>query len=121
MLMCVAYWEGKMRFERLDLNLLVVLDELIQEKSVSAVARRLNLSQPAISGSLNRLREYFGDDLLVPSGRTMLLTPKAEELREPVRDALMLIRTRITTPTAFDPATAERRFVLTASDYRRDR
>jgi LysR family transcriptional regulator, nod-box dependent transcriptional activator len=117
MLICVAQWEGKMRFERLDLNLLVVLDVLIEEKSVSAVARRLNLSQPAISGSLNRLREYFGDDLLVPSGRTMLLTPKAEELREPVRDALMLIRTRITTPTAFDPATAERRFVLTASDY----
>jgi LysR family transcriptional regulator, nod-box dependent transcriptional activator len=106
-----------MRFERLDLNLLVVLDVLIEEKSVSAVARRLNLSQPAISGSLNRLREYFGDDLLVPSGRTMLLTPKAEELRDPVRDALMLIRTRITTPLAFDPATAERCFVITASDY----
>jgi LysR family transcriptional regulator, nod-box dependent transcriptional activator len=106
-----------MRFERLDLNLLVVLDVLIEEKSVSAVARRLNLSQPAISGSLNRLREYFGDDLLVPSGRTMLLTPKAEELRDPVRDALMLIRTRITTPLVFDPATAERRFVITASDY----
>jgi LysR family transcriptional regulator, nod-box dependent transcriptional activator len=106
-----------MRFERLDLNLLVVLDVLIEEKSVSAVARQLNLSQPAISGSLNRLREYFGDDLLVPSGRTMLLTPKAEDLREPVRDALMLIRTRITTPLAFDVASVERRFVITASDY----
>ncbi len=106
-----------MRFERLDLNLLVVLDVLIEEKSVSAVARRLCLSQPAISGSLNRLREYFADDLLMPSGRNMILTPKAEELREPVRDALTLIRTRITTPLAFDPATAERRFVITASDY----
>lgn len=106
-----------MRFERLDLNLLVVLDVLIDEKSVSAVARRLNLSQPAISGSLNRLREYFADDLLIPSGRAMLLTPKAEELREPVRDALMLIRTRITTPTAFDIKNVERCFVITASDY----
>jgi LysR family nod box-dependent transcriptional activator len=109
--------EKIMRFERLDLNLLVVLDVLIEEKSVSAVARRLNLSQPAISGSLNRLREYFGDDLLVPSGRAMLLTPKAEDLREPVRDALMLIRTRITTPSAFDVTSVERCFVVTASDY----
>ena len=106
-----------MRFERLDLNLLVALDVLIEDKSVSAAARRLFLSQPAISGALNRLREYFGDELLVPYGRSMILTPKAEELRDPVRDALMLIRTRITTPLAFDPANDERRFVITASDY----
>ena len=106
-----------MRFERLDLNLLVALDVLIEDKSVSAAARRLCLSQPAISGSLNRLREYFGDELLVPSGRSMILTPKAEELRDPVREALMLIRTKITTPLAFDPAIDQRRFVITASDY----
>jgi LysR family transcriptional regulator, nod-box dependent transcriptional activator len=106
-----------MRFERLDLNLLVALDVLIEDKSVSAAARRLCLSQPAISGSLNRLREYFGDELLVPSGRSMILTPKAEELRDPVREALMLIRTKITTPLAFDPSTDQRRFVVTASDY----
>jgi LysR family nod box-dependent transcriptional activator len=65
-----------MRFERLDLNLLVALDVLIEEKSVSSAARRLCLSQPAISGSLNRLREFFGDELLVSSGRSMILTPK---------------------------------------------
>ena len=106
-----------MRFERLDLNLLVALSVLIEERSVSAAAKRLYLSQPAVSGALNRLREFFGDDLLVQSGRQMVLTPKAEDLAGPVADALMLIRTRITTPAKFDPATAERTFRVITSDY----
>jgi len=106
-----------MRFERLDLNLLVALDVLIEERSVSAAAKRLHLSQPAVSGALNRLRDFFGDELLVQAGRQMVLTAKAEELSLPVREALMLIRTRITTPVHFDPATAERRFKVIASDY----
>jgi LysR family nod box-dependent transcriptional activator len=106
-----------MRFERLDLNLLVALDVLIEDRSVSLAAKRLFLSQPALSGALNRLREFFGDELLVPSGRQMILTAKAEELRGPVREALMLIRSRITTPSAFDPATADRLFSIAASDY----
>lgn len=106
-----------MRFQRLDLNLLVALDALIEHRSVSTAARQLFLSQPALSGALNRLREYFGDDLLVPSGRQMILTAKAEELRQPVQEALMLIRTKITTPLGFDPATAERQFSIIASDY----
>ena len=106
-----------MRFERLDLNLLVALDALIEDRSVSLAARRLFLSQPALSGALNRLREYFRDDLLVQSGRQMVLTPKAEELRGPVREALMLIRARITTPLVFDPATAQRQFTIVASDF----
>lgn len=106
-----------MRFERLDLNLLVALDALIEERSVSAAARRLFLSQPAVSGALNRLREYFGDDLLVPSGRQMILTPKAEELRGPVREAFNFIRAKITIPGEFDPGTAIREFKIVTSDY----
>lgn len=106
-----------MRFERLDLNLLVALDALIEDCSVSLAAQRLFLSQPAVSGALNRLRKYFEDDLLVPSGRQMILTPKAEELRKPVREALMFIKSRITTPLEFDPATAERHFSIITSDY----
>lgn len=106
-----------MRFDRLDLNLLVALDALIEHRSVSRTANQLYLSQPAMSGALNRLRDYFNDDILVASGRQMLLTPKAEELRTPVREALMLIRARITTPAHFDPATAERQFTIAASDY----
>ena len=106
-----------MRFQRLDLNLLVALNVLIEERSVSAAAKRLNLSQPAVSGALNRLREFFDDELLVQSGRQMVLSAKAQELADPVRDALMLIRTRITTPVQFDPSTAERTFRIIASDY----
>jgi DNA-binding transcriptional LysR family regulator len=106
-----------MRFERLDLNLLVALDALIEERSVSVAARRIYLSQPALSGALNRLREYFHDALLVPLGRQMVLTPKAEQLRGPVREALMLIRAKITTPAVFDAATAERHFTIIASDF----
>ncbi len=106
-----------MRFHRLDLNLLVALDVLIEERSVSVAARRLFLSQSAASAALNRLREYFDDDLLALSGRQMILTAKAEELREPVREALLLIQTKITTPAIFDPATADRKFSIIASDY----
>jgi DNA-binding transcriptional LysR family regulator len=105
-----------MRFDRLDLNLLVALDALIEDRSVSQAAKRLYLTQPAVTGALNRLREFFRDDILVPSGRQMLLTPKAEELRSPVREALMFIRSRITTPSSFDPSTAERHFSIAASD-----
>lgn len=106
-----------MRFERLDLNLLAALDVLIDERNVSAAAKRLHLSQPAVSGALNRLRDFFQDELLVQSGRQMVLTPKAQELAAPVREALMLIRTRITTPARFEPDTAERTFRIIASDY----
>lgn len=106
-----------MRFERLDLNLLVALDALIEDCSVSLAAQRLFLSQPAVSGALNRLRKYFDDELLAPSGRQMILTPKAETLRTPVREALMFIKARITTPLEFDPATAERHFSIITSDY----
>ena len=106
-----------MRFDRLDLNLLVAFDVLSHEQNVSAAARTLNLSQSAVSGALNRLRDYFGDELLVPSGRRMILTPKAQQLVEPVRQALLMIRSNITTPAKFDPANAERRFVIVASDY----
>ena len=106
-----------MRFDRLDLNLLVALDALLEERSVSAAAQRLHLSQPAVTGSLNRLRDYFGDQLLVLSGRRMLPTPKAEELAGPVRRALLQIRAEITRPGDFDPLTASRRFHLVLSDY----
>src|SRR5438067_1930595 len=106
-----------MRFERLDLNLLVALDALIEERSVSLAARRMCLSQPAVSGALSRLREFFGDELLVPIGRQMVLTPKAEELRDAVREALMMIRSRITTPSQFDAQSAKRHFTIIASDW----
>lgn len=106
-----------MRFGRLDLNLLVALDALLTERSVSLAADRLFLSQSATSSALGRLREYFGDELLVVKGRQMILTARAEELIEPVRAVLEQIRTTIAIAPPFDPATADRQVRIMASDY----
>ncbi len=106
-----------MRFQRLDLNLLVALDALLSEKSVSLAADRLCLSQSATSSALGRLREYFGDDLLVVKGRNMILTSRAEELIEPVRAVLEQVRTTIAVSPPFDPATSDRQVRIMASDY----
>lgn len=106
-----------MRFGRLDLNLLVALDALLTEKSVSLAADRLCLSQSATSSALGRLREYFGDELLVVKGRHMILTARAEELIEPVRAVLEQIRTTISVAPEFDPLTADRQVRIMASDY----
>jgi LysR family transcriptional regulator, nod-box dependent transcriptional activator len=106
-----------MRFQRLDLNLLVALDALLSERSVSLAAERIFLSQSATSSALGRLRDYFGDDLLVVKGRQMVLTARAEELVEPVRAVLDQIRTTISVSPPFDPATSDRLIRLMASDY----
>lgn len=106
-----------MRFGRLDLNLLVALDALLTERSVSLAADRLCLSQSATSSALGRLREYFADDLLVVKGRHMILTARAEELIEPVRAVLDQIRSTIAIAPPFDPATADRQVRIMASDY----
>jgi LysR family transcriptional regulator, nod-box dependent transcriptional activator len=106
-----------MRFQRLDLNLLVALDALLAERSVSLAAERICLSQSATSSALGRLREYFADDLLIVKGRQMVLTARAEELVEPVRAVLEQIRTTISVPPPFDPAVSDRKIRLMASDY----
>ncbi|MBP7566809.1 MAG: LysR family transcriptional regulator, partial [Burkholderiaceae bacterium] len=106
-----------MRLNRLDLNLLVALDALLTEKNITRAGHKLSLSQSATSGVLARLRDYFGDPLLMQVGRTMRLTPKAEELQKPVRDVLLTIQSTIAVQPGFDPATSERHFRVTASDY----
>ena len=106
-----------MRFKGFDLNLLVALDALLAERSVSAAADRVFLSQSAMSGALSRLRDYFGDELLVMAGRRMMLTPRGEQLVKPVRAALVQIETTVAAPPVFDPATCERAFVIEASDF----
>lgn len=106
-----------MRFDRLDLNLLVALDALLSECSVSLAAERICLSQSATSSALGRLRDYFGDDLLVQKGRQMVLTARAESLVEPVRAVLEQIRTTIAVSPPFDPATSDRTIRIMASDY----
>jgi DNA-binding transcriptional LysR family regulator len=106
-----------MRFNKLDLNLLVVLDSLLSTRSVSRSAEGLFLSQPATSLSLGRLREYFGDELLQSVGKTQVLTPLAAELAKPVRDALLQIQAITRTRPTFDPVTSARRITIESSDY----
>jgi DNA-binding transcriptional LysR family regulator len=105
------------RFNKLDLNLLVALDALLKERSVTRAAETLNLSASAMSNSLARLREYFEDELLVQIGRKMELTPRAETLQEAVRDVLLRIDSTIAAPPAFEPHTSDRMFRIFASDY----
>jgi LysR family nod box-dependent transcriptional activator len=106
-----------MRFHNLDLNLLVVLDSLLSERSVSQTAQELRLTQPAISNALSRLRLHFEDDLLVQVGRKMVPTPFAESLAEPVRQALDDLRRIVVTRSEFDPSVADRTFSFVCSDY----
>jgi len=95
-----------------DLNLLVVLDALLSERNVTRAGAKLSLSQPTTSGSLARLRQHFGDELLVRSGREYRLTPVAGHLLPAVREALDQVERTLSTPPEFDPATSTRRFVI---------
>lgn len=106
-----------MRFRGLDLNLLVAFNELMEARSVSRAAAKLNLSQPAMSAALGRLRDYFGDELLVSQGKRMFPTPYAESLVPMVQDTLRRIDALITTSTSFEPESSQRVFRLIASDY----
>lgn len=106
-----------MRYKQLDLNLLVALDALLHERSISRAAERVFLSQPAMSNALARLREYFGDELLTPMGRQMVLTPRAESLQQPVREILLRVDSAVVAPSSFDPATSIRSFSMLVSDF----
>ncbi len=106
-----------MRLDNFDLNLLVALDALLAERSVTRAATRLNVTQSAMSASLKRLREAFGDDLLVQSGRNMIPTANALALAPQVTEELLRLRSLLSTGTAFDPGQSTRRFRIAASDY----
>jgi DNA-binding transcriptional LysR family regulator len=105
-----------MDFRRLDLNLLLVLDALFTERSASAAGQRLQVSQPTISSSLGKLREFFHDEMFVRTGGEMRPTALAESLREPVRRVIATLDDEILNPTVFDPATTERVFTISSSD-----
>lgn len=106
-----------MRFKGLDLNLLVALDALLTEGSVTGAAERLHLSQSAVSCALARLRDTLGDDLLVQSGKKMVCTPYADELRPQLREILMRVDAAMCSGPGFTPATSTRHFRMVASDY----
>jgi DNA-binding transcriptional LysR family regulator len=103
--------------ESFDLNLLRVLDALLVTRSVSGAARQLDLSQPATSAALARLREALHDPLLVRIGNRMLATPLAEELRPRLTRIIEDIAEALSSAAQFDPATTGRRFRIGANDY----
>jgi DNA-binding transcriptional LysR family regulator len=84
---------------------------------VTEAARRLNLSQPSVSAALGRLREHFGDELLVQAGRRMLPTAKGLELAPEIKEMLNIVRFRITHSDIYDALQSRRVFKLVASDY----
>lgn len=106
-----------MRFNKLDLNLLVALDALLTERNITRASERVHLSQSAMSNALGRLREYFGDELLVQVGRQMELTPRAEALQDQVRDLLVRIDATVASHPQFEPSKSDRTFRIFASDY----
>ncbi|WP_454742502.1 LysR family transcriptional regulator [Cupriavidus necator] len=102
---------------RLDLNLLVTLDVLLSEHNVTRAAQRLNFSQPSVSVHLAKLRDYFGDPLLLPGPRGMRPTARAEALREPLREALAALEQTVSPDAPFDPAASTHTWRVAATDY----
>jgi DNA-binding transcriptional LysR family regulator len=101
----------------LDFNLLRTLDALLQEGSVTRAAERLQVSQPAVSLGLAKLRRHFNDELLRRAGNRYELTPLAVQLRERTAVAVLGVKRVFEAQPAFDPATEHREFTLLASDY----
>lgn len=106
-----------MNFAAFDLNLLRVFDAMMLELSTVRAGERVGLSQPAVSSALGRLRHAIGDELFVRDGNRMVPTPRAVQLKEPVRAALLQMEEALATAAGFDPATARQTFVLLGSDY----
>jgi LysR family transcriptional regulator, nod-box dependent transcriptional activator len=106
-----------MRFKGLDLNLLAAFHALMETRSVSRSAEQLNLSQPAMSAALSRLREFFGDPILIAKNKRMYPTAYAEALLPRVQEALQSVEGIIATSASFHPATTDRTFRIAASDY----
>ncbi|GLU33714.1 LysR family transcriptional regulator [Trinickia caryophylli] len=103
--------------KRIDLNLLLTLDVLLTEKNVTRAAEKLHLAQPSVSVQLAKLRELLGDPLLLPGPRGMRPTARADELREPLRQALEALDRAVSPAAPFDPARADHTWRIDASDY----
>lgn len=105
-----------MSLRSVDLNLLVALDALLTEAHVTRAGARIGLTQSAMSGALKRLRELFGDEILVRTANGMTPTPRALELVEPVRQLLRQAERVLQDEGAFDPASSQLRFRIRMSD-----
>ena len=105
-----------MNWGAFDLNLLIVFDAVMQDRSVTRAGSRIGLSQPAMSHALNRLRHMLKDDLFIRTPEGMVPTPRAELLAQPLRNALSEMQLALE-PAAFVPASSDRRFVLSLNNY----
>jgi DNA-binding transcriptional LysR family regulator len=101
---------------KIDLNLLVVLDTLLDERNVTRAATRLGYTQPTISGMLKRLRDLFGDPLFVRTQRGLLATPRARALAVPLKQ-LLADSQHLVARDVFQPASVEATFTLSSNDY----
>jgi DNA-binding transcriptional LysR family regulator len=109
-------WISVMNWGAFDLNLLIVFDAVMQDRSVTRAGNRIGLSQPAMSHALNRLRYMLKDELFIRTPEGMVPTPRAELLAQPLRNALSEMQLALE-PAAFDPASSDRRFLLTVNNY----
>ena len=105
-----------MNLKDIDLNLLVIFQQLLQERRVSAVAVNLGLTQPTVSNALNRLRQQLGDELFLRTSKGMEPTAYAMQLAEPIGYALSSIQETLNQTTRFDPQTSQRKFIVGMSD-----
>jgi len=100
-----------------DIKLLLALEAIVDERNVTKAAKRVGLSQPAMSNALARLRKLLGDPLLVRTGEGMVATPRAQEIVEPVREALASIRNAIRPKHSFVPGASSVLFTIASTDY----
>jgi DNA-binding transcriptional LysR family regulator len=107
----------EMNIQTLNLNWLPVLAALLEERNVTSTARRVGMTQPAVSNVLGQLRAHFDDALLVRSGNRMLLTERAEALRPQLIEALARLQAALDPAECFDPATLDATFSIETTDY----
>lgn len=106
----------KLNISRLDLNLLVVFDSMMKTRSVTAVSEALEMSQPNVSRSLKKLREFFNDELFIRAARGMQPTERALALQQPIERMIDIVRSDILDSQQFDLKSSERSFVINMTD-----
>ena len=109
---------NNIHLSRVDLNLFVVFDAIYTEGGITRASKQLSLTQPAISHALGRLRDLFDDPLFLRQGKTMIPTPLARVMIDPVRQALQGFEATLKRVDRFDPATARKHFTVGMRDVR---
>jgi DNA-binding transcriptional LysR family regulator len=105
-----------MQLRAIDTNLITALHALLCEQNVTRAAKRVGLGQSSMSHALARLRAHFGDPLLAPVGRKLVLTELGKQLREPVAAAVAQLELVFAPRESFEPATSQRTFRIASTD-----